>query len=417
MRQINLQLNPQIVNNIQWFLASLGLSVLVWLIASTQADPIESQDFDRVPVMVQVDEGLQVITTISPVTVTVRAPESVLDNVRVNEIVVTADLQGVSAGEYANIPLSVDILRSRANGETSAVIASIVVEEIQSKLVAIEPIVDADLPPDYEYSDIALNDVEVQVTGASGAVSQVDGVQLQIRLRDQRATFEDDFALVAVNADGQTVSGVTLEPASTHVTVTINRSSNVRAVSIIPDIDADSLPDGYNFVDVEYSPQTVFVQGDLDALPDVLYTQPIDLTNRLEDFEMNVAVLPPDDFLILGNGRVSVTVNIAPATVREQFEGVPVVAIGANPDLLTRIAPETVAVSINIPQADADQISLEDIRVVVDVTNLDVNTYELEPIVTISIGNIPEENISVLPATISVTISELAEVTPEASEE
>lgn len=415
MRHLKLQVDQRIINNALWFVASLGLAVLVWLIAATQSDPIDTKEFERVQVMVLVDEGLQVVNTISPVTVTVRAPESVLGDVRANEIVVLADLQGSGAGEYVNVPLDVDILRSRANGETSAVIGTVTVEEIQSKLVTVQPIVDANLPPDYQYNNIELDNVEAQVTGPSSAINQVTEVQVQINLRDQRATFEGDFALVAVDANGQTISGVTLEPTTTHAIITINRSSNVRAVSIIPDIEADTLPDGYNFVDVEYSPQTVFVQGDLAVLPDVLYTQPIDLTNRTEDFEMSVIVLPPEDFLILGDGRVSVTVQINPATVRLQFDAVPVVAIGGNSQLSTRIAPETVAVSINIPQVDADQIRREDIRIVVDVTDLTVDTYELAPMVTISSGNIPSESISVLPATISVTISELAEATPDPS--
>ena len=56
------QLNRRIINNLLWFIASLAISILVWLIAATQSDPITSQRIARVPVIAVADEGYQIVS-------------------------------------------------------------------------------------------------------------------------------------------------------------------------------------------------------------------------------------------------------------------------------------------------------------------------------------------------------------------
>jgi len=411
----NSQLNRRIINNLLWFIASLLMSIFVWLIATTQSDPITSDIILRVPIIAEADEGYHILTIPESVNINVRAPESVFP-LRTSEIIVTANLDGLGAGTHRDIELEVDIPQRRALGDAEPRVITVTLEEIQSKLVEIEPLIEDNLPPDYERGAILLDDVEVEVTGASSLVERVVSAQIVVELEDQRAAFEDEFAIIPIDADGNRVDDVEMSQTITRATIMVSQSSDVRAISIIPDINADTLPSGYNFTSFDYEPQTLFVRGEIDELPDVLYTQPINLTNRTDDFEIRVPVISPGSgFLVLGDRIVTVTVVIDPSIGSEQFDTIPLTVIGANDDYMTEVATETVSVLITGPQVEIDALNIDAIRVVIDVTELGAGTYEITPIV--EIGTVDDRvDVSVSPASISITIIELIEETLEPDE-
>ena len=414
----NSQLNRRIINNLLWFIASLGMSIFVWLIATTQSDPITSDVILRVPIIVEADEGYHILDIPESVNINVRAPESVFP-LRTSEIIVTADLEGLGAGTHRDIELDVDIPQRRAIGDAEPRVITVVIEEIQSKLVEIEPLIEDNLPPDYERGAILLDDVEVQVTGASSLVDRVVSAQIVVALEDQRTAFEEEFTIIPVDAEGNRVNDVEMSQTVTRATIMVSQSSDVRAISIIPDINADTLPDGYNFTSFDYEPQTLFVRGEIDELPDVLYTQPINLTNRTDDFEIRVPVISPGlGFLVLGDRIVTVTVVIDPAIGSEQFDAIPLTIIGANDDYMTEIATETVSVLITGPQVEIDTLNLDDIQVIIDLADLEAGTYEITPIVETGTAE-DGVDVSVSPASISITITERIEETlePEAPNE
>lgn len=408
----NSQLNRRIINNLLWFIASLGMAIFVWLIATTQSDPITSDIILRVPIIAEADEGYHILNIPESVNINVRAPESVFP-LRTSEIIVTANLDGLGAGTHRDIELDVDIPQRRALGDAEPRVITVILEEIQSKLVEIEPLIEDNLPPDYERGAILLDDVEVEVTGASSLVERVVSAQIIVELEDQRTAFEGEFTIIPVDVDGNRVNDVEISQTITRATIMVSQSSDVRAISIIPDINADTLPDGYNFTSFDYEPQTLFVRGEIDELPDVLYTQPINLTNRTDDFEIRVPVIAPGSgFLVLGDRIVTVTVVIDPAIGSEQFDAIPLTIIGANNDYITEVATETVSVLITGPQVEIDALNIDDIRVVIDLTDLQAGTYEITPIVETGTAD-DRVDVSVSPASISITITELIEETLE----
>jgi YbbR domain-containing protein len=80
----------------------------------------------------------------------------------------------------------------------------------------------------------------------------------------------------------------------------------------------------------------------------------------------------------------------------------PIIPVGLLPIHTTVISPETVDVILSGPVPVLDTLTPDDIRVVVDVSDLDLGTYQLEPIVDVIPDRIEVE--AVLPSTVAVEI-------------
>jgi YbbR domain-containing protein len=329
------------------------------------------------------------------------------------DIIVRARLDGLGPGTHT-VELDVNIAR-RANADPQPKQITVTLEQIQSQQVqVIANIVEAP-PPGYERAEPIFSETQTLVSGASSKVSQVVAAQAVIDLTDQRDTVETDARLVPVNVNGEPVADVTLNPPTVGVTVEINRRDDVREVSITPNIDASTLPDNFVLSSISYEPQTVLVIGspdELSAIPDTLFTELIDLTDRTADFEITVPVVFPDQQLsLLGDQNVTVSIQIIAQTTTRQFEAIPVEIIGLPDNVNAEIIPTEVTALVTGPQTALESLEPSDIRVVIDVNGLAPGTYDLAPQASITQTTIRASNISTLPSAINVTISVLEEAT------
>jgi YbbR domain-containing protein len=400
--------------NTFWFVASFVMAFLVWIVATTQANPIGERTFTAIPIVAEPDDGRMVVEQPTRnARVQVRAQESVLNVLQNEDIIVRARLDGLGPGTHT-VELDVNIAR-RANADPQPKQITVTLEQIQSQQVqVIANIVEAP-PPGYERAEPIFSETQTLVSGASSKVSQVVAAQAVIDLTDQRDTVETDARLVPVNVNGEPVADVTLNPPTVGVTVEINRRDDVREVSITPNIDASTLPDNFVLSSISYEPQTVLVIGspdELSAIPDTLFTELIDLTDRTADFEITVPVVFPDQQLsLLGDQNVTVSIQIIAQTTTRQFEAIPVEIIGLPDNVNAEIIPTEVTALVTGPQTALESLEPSDIRVVIDVNGLAPGTYDLAPQASITQTTIRASNISTFPSAINVTISVLEEAT------
>jgi YbbR domain-containing protein len=155
-------------------------------------------------------------------------------------------------------------------------------------------------------------------------------------------------------------------------------------------------------------------------LEDTLSTQPIDLSNHTSSFEVSVPViLPNSDLLLLSGQNITVSVEIKPVTTSRQFEAIPIKILGidSNSDLSVKIAPNTVSVLVNGPQEAVNQLTADDVKVVLDLNGLAPGNYTLPMTVSVGQGQIPSEGVSVLPGEVDIQIIDNSAPTPEETAE
>jgi len=413
-----------ILNNVVWFIGSMILAFFIWMIATLQSDPIQQQRFrERVPVHMNADTGLLITyptTANRQASVVIRAPSSVLDLLTSDEIVVSADLTGLTAGDH-----TVELKANLARQQTTVVDVSphqmhIILEEATQRQVPLRAVVTGEPPAGYSRGEpvFNVNLNQVLASGASTKVNEVVAAQVELDLRQQRNPLEVDLRLTPVDADGNAVSDVTLDPQVVRVNVNIRRREDVREVSVRPNVQGMP-PEGYVLNTLSYAPQSVLVSGTprlLATLADTLSTQAIDLSNHTTSFEVSVPViLPNSDLLLLSSQNITVSVEIKPVTTSRQFENIPIKILGidSNSNLTVKIAPNTVSVLVNGPQEAVNQLTAEDVKVVLDLNGLAPGNYTLPLSVSVGQGQIPNEGVSVLPGEVDIQIIDNSAPTPE----
>mgnify|MGYP001176890127 CR=1 FL=1 len=422
-QQVPANSRQTVVNNLLWFLASLALATFIWISSSAQSDPIIERRYTQVPILVELDSGMLLIDQATRnAQVTIRSQQSIVNLLSREDIIVRADLRGLPAGTHT-IELKTDVAR-RAIADTQPRQITVTIETIQSKSVPVVAYITStnEPPTNFTRTEPQFSLQNVTVSGASSLVGRVVSARAVLDLSVQRETYVGDIRLVPVDADGRTVNDVTLDPQTVQATVEIRRRDDLRELAIAPNLDTQTLTQGYVITSVSYDPQTVFVIGspqDLATLPDTLRTELIDLSGYTSDFEVQVPLVLPEDISlsILGNPLIRVFVNIDAQTTTRQFEDVSVDVIGVAEGLAYRILPDKVTALVTGGQSILDSMNADDIRIIVDMNGKTAGTYDITPQVASGRSDILAQDISILPATLTIVLSNGSEVTPHPNPE
>jgi YbbR domain-containing protein len=411
--------SKDLINNAIWFALSLVMAFFIWVIATFQVDPILAQRLpQQVNVQIQIDSGMLITNSPrSTVSVTLRGQESVLGALTTDDIIVRANLTGLGAGEHT-VTLNAEIV-----GEPRAVIEDIsprqlhfVLEEVSQQYVSVEANITDAIPVGYANDAPVFDSTQVLVSGAASDVAQVVTAQAEISLANRRNSFQEVARLVPVDAEGQTVFGLTLEPAQVNVSVTIRQRDDIREITVTPNIVIDDLPEGYRLTSVTYTPETILVGGApelLQNIPNTLFTEPVELADRTANFEITVPVILPNEaLLVLSEQSITISVGIAALETTARYDDVPVGAIGLAEGYTSTIAPSTVTVLLTGAQPMLDGLTASSIQVLLDLNGLTEGNYQLVPMVSVNGVTIAAENIAVLPSELDITIVNGAAVTP-----
>lgn len=411
------------LNNVLWFGGSLALAFLVWLVAVVQSDPVAQRTLnERVPIRLTPNPSL-IITNQDTLAVnsriTVRGPGSVVAVMSPDDILLSVDLTNYSPGDYI-VPIQSLIPPEKRASVVSMTPATLNVR-LETRLTELKPVrVEITDAPAviFAVGEPESEIRQVEVTGPESRVTQVSEVVARVSLSGQRSSFDNDVTLIALDEDGENVSGVTIADPTTRVVIDIRQRTDVAEVRVQPNIIGE-LPEGYVLTpDFDYSPQVVVVRGTETALanlPGTFFTDPIDLSDRTASFEATVPVLLPDSrLLVVTGGSITVHIGIAAQQVTRQFDHVPLTLIGAAEDLTYQLSTQEVTVFVTGPQPLLDRMDSEELGALVDVTGLRAgDTAQIVPVPSIGQDN-DDVTASVLPAEIDVTVRAGSTPTPNA---
>ncbi len=413
-------LRQVIVTNLLWFLGALILAFIVWFIATSQSDPFEQWRLsERVPIHLTPDAGL-IITNQnefpSTAAVQLQGPRSVHQVLASDDVYISADLTGLGPGEHTvQLQWKVAKQASVVALTPSQITVKLEVQETQLKPVRVD--ITTQPPLVYNASAPVLDSPQVEVTGPESRVAQVVEAVAQVSLENQRSAYENDVRVTPVDANGRTVSGVTVDPQTVHIQIGIEQRSDVREIRVQPNIVGE-LPEGYVLTRAfDYNPKTVVVSGPtavLANLPGTISTDPVSLSDKTSSFEVTVPVELPDNRLTIVTGRtVTVTVGIDTQTITRQFDHISVEFIGGKLGLTYHTVTTEVTVLVTGPQPLLNQLSENDLSVLVDVSDLNAgDSAQLAPVASIADSNAVVTT-AVLPAQIDVDAQVEATAEPD----
>ncbi len=396
-----------ILNQLGLMLTAFAFAVIVWAVATSEQNPEREAVFaEAVPLEVLSPSSLVVSQmSVETVRVRVRAPQTSWDQLQRGNFHAIVDLRSFGVGRY-EAPINVNVDDTRAtvlSVEPSTL--SVTIEPAKSRFIDAHAQVLDDAPLGYTFKPPTLSQTQVTVSGPASLVDQVTEVVADVFLRGARAPIERDAMLVARDAQGKDIKGVSISPTNIIVRITVEQRVGFKDVSI-KTVLRGNVATGYWVSNIVVTPSTATVVGNADALAKVsgfVETAPIDVNGATADVGSRANLVLPDGVSVLNNEAINVRVSVTPIlsgqTVRRK-----VTLIGLRTGLAATISPESVDVIISGPLPNLQTIPPEAAVVVLDATGLGAGIYPLKPRV---LGvNDPLKVQSLVPDTIQLIITD-----------
>ena len=398
-----------LISNIGTLILALVLAIVVWISAVTAANP-NVERTRTVPLdIIGLDPDMLIVGNVpTQVRVALEAPSSVMDSMNASENAVQSwvDVAGLEPGTH-DLLVQVQINPAFRPVRQGAVIPELVEITLEPLLTRTYPVsleVTGEPAVGYQKGRLVVEPSSITVSGAASLVSQIDKVGSTIDISGVTETIERNVSLVAVDQQAEPVSGVNITPSEAAVTQPIFLQGGYR--NVIVRVETVGQPaDGYKLTNITVSPLNVVVFSSdpqlVNDLPGYVETLSVDLTGAVDDIDSYVAIDLPEGVTMVGDQFVLVQVSIA-AIEGSLNMSIPVSPVGLLPIQAALISPESVDVILSGPVPILDAMTPEDVRVLVDVSDLELGIYQLEPQVEVLSDRVIVE--SVVPSTVEVEI-------------
>jgi len=309
-------------------------------------------------------------------------------------------------GDY-ELPVQARALSSRGGLRVESVLPAAIdvqLAQLVSKSVPVVVELEGEVPSGYTRTEADPAEATVIVSGPQQQVDQVSEARGVIDIDGRTENVDQAVRLAARDNRGTLVPGVTLEPSTTSVSVSITQEKFSRPVAIDPQISGTPA-DGYNVVGISVNPPTVTVRGEQAFIEGTssIPTRPVDVSGAKADVVRSVSLdLPSGAEVSGGVPVVTVTVKIAPALGLATF-GVPLTVSGLGEGLSIQGALPTVQVTLfgELPALRA--LSPSDITVAADVNGKDAGIHNI----TLKVASPSGTSVrTVSPSAVDITLEE-----------
>jgi YbbR domain-containing protein len=285
----------------------------------------------------------------------------------------------------------------------------VVLDQKVSKTVKVI-VTQSDPPPGLQVGEVTVTPAEVQVTGPSAAVNRVANASATATIDGSGVNVDRDVTPVAVDAAGEVVTGVNLDPGQVHVTIPVYTNLENRTLPVNP-IVTGTPGAGFRIGSVDVSPLVVSVEGDQAQLQALVAadTAPVPVSGATRDVTSQVAYSLPTGVSVIGDQTATVTVHIVPVTETRTF--VAGIRLDGRQASMQYDASETrVLLTVYGSTASLDRLASSPIVISLNVAGLGPGTHDV-PVVPSLPSAVTVAAIS--PETITVTVTERPTPSPE----
>jgi YbbR domain-containing protein len=395
-------------------LLAFVLALTVWVAAVSADDPTVEQTMEDLIAINYIPprEGLQIVGDLPQFAeITIRAPQSVWNEISPDTIRVQLDLSNLDVGNYRrNLEVLYDIGPLRISNINPASL-SITIERVLSKEIPISINVVGDPAIEFDAQEAIFEPKTATILGPASVVNRVVELRGEIEIAGARQAVEEEVVLLAYDQDGVEVTKLQVDPSTVLVTVPVEQSDRYKLVSVIPNI-IGSPAYGYRPKSIEAFPDLVQVtSSDPEAIAELagsVNTEAIDITDATETIERRVFLSLPDGFTIVGNQTILVRVIIEPIQSTISFN-LEVEQQGLDPIYAAELTPDSVIITLTGPLIILEELQPEDVHVVVNLLDLEEGTHEVTPEVVVPRVEVEAE---IFPDSIEVEITLAPPTTP-----
>lgn len=266
------------INNPGLKLLAFVFAFLLWFTVVNIDDPVSSKTYRDIPVTVQSVEVLsrnqktyQIMDGTNEVNVTVSARRSVLEKIKAEDIIATADLRELYL--ETQIPVKVYIPKYEED-YTSAVVSprnlQVRIENNTSKTFPITAAATGTVRDGYVLGEVKADPEKVTINGAESSLEKISKVTAEVDVSGLAEDTELESSLVLYDADNNVLSQSlftnNLGKFGVSVKVSLYRT---KTVSLAFDESAVEIASGYSLKGFSYTPEEITVAGKDEVLEDL----------------------------------------------------------------------------------------------------------------------------------------------------
>jgi YbbR domain-containing protein len=282
----------------------------------------------------------------------------------------------------------------------------------QSIRKTVDVVVDRGTPPaGLDIGETVVDPPQVAVLGAATAVNRVVSVRASTPIDASGLDIDREVQPVPIDASGEVVTGVELDPRTVHVTIPVYTNKESRTLPVNPIITGTPAA-GFRIAAIEVTPLAVSVEGDQDQLVTLIRadTEPVPVFGATTDITMDVALALPTGVTPLGVSAISVKVRIEPVTETRTFTA-GLRLDGRQPSLDYTVGVDRVLLTLYGSVVSLDRLDAAPIVVGLNVATLGPGPHEV-PVVPSLPSGVTVADLS--PQTVTVTVTVPATPTPPA---
>jgi YbbR domain-containing protein len=406
-----LQLLRNLLKNLPTFGLAIILAVTVWISAVTQTDPTVSRIYpNTVKVdLVGQDPGMVIMNeTPSQISLMLSAPQSIWNQLLNEQIPVRAvvDLSGLEPGEHV-LPIQVQIgIRPVVVKSYSPQQIKLNLEHLVSRSFPVTVSLKGDIGVGFQMGTPQLIPQQVTVSGPDSIVNRIAELRTQLDVAGIKENTQRSLMVQAVDASGAVLSGITISPDQVNASLSIEQLGGYRNV-VVKVILKGQVVNGYRVTNISVFPPAVTVFSSdpklVESLPGYVETAALGLDGVKDDVDMRLPLNLPPGVSVVGDQTVGVQVGVASIEGSLTLTGMKVDVIGLADNLSAKIAPETVDVILTGPVSLLSNLNTKDVRVVVDLKDDKIGTYQRVPKLELTIPDIKVQ--SILPGSVEITVS------------
>jgi len=275
-------------------------------------------------------------------------------------------------------------------------------------------VVPGPIPPGLDVREPVVDPTTVSVTGPESIVDQVVRVEANVIIESTGLDIDQQVDLVPVDAVGDRLTPVDVEPPTAHVTIAVFKQAESRPLPVTPVLSGAPAA-GYEVTGISVNPQIVSVEGDADAILNLSEapTEPIQINGVTQDVTQSVGLALPEGVQPAGGSdvKVQVTVSIRPVAGSRSYDA-GIITTGGSVGLDYHLSTTHAIALVGGPVADLDRLESAQFFLLAPVGGLGPGQHEVTLTANLPVGL---TLVSVDPPTVIVTVSPSSSPAPGAS--
>lgn len=328
-----------------------------------------------------VPSGLIAVSDTDKVTIKVVAENDVFRQLSVDSFSAYLDLNGLDEGNYE---AKVNVITNTANVQIVEINPSRVVVRLESKIEKEIPVIatiDGKAGDGLVPGQAVIEPANVRVSGAKSVVNSLLEATAKIQLQGETADFKKVVKVVGLKANGQEISGLEFKPNQVTVSVPIVKASNIKTVGIKV-VTTGAPSDGFWISKIETDPATVVITAAESQISKISFveTAQIDISNISKNTAAEIDLKPAAGVNIVDQvSKVKVNIFVSQNQATKEINtGFKWQGLAQNLKV-SSVEPMTVKVILTGPQEKLENLSADDIALVVDLAGLNnPGTYSVD---------------------------------------